>query len=75
MRSAFWRGVELLGAPESDPAQIQGQTIENYGKSISQHMEAAGRVPKNVTQLKLAIDNLLYKVITITLWLVSADSI
>lgn len=67
MLFAFRRGVELLGAPESGPAQIQGNPMENYGKSVSQHMEAAGGVPKNVTQLKPAIDNLLYKVITITL--------
>jgi hypothetical protein len=67
MRSAFWRGVELLGTPESDPPQIQGQTIENYSKFISQHMKGTGGVPKNVTQLKPVINNLMCKVIKITL--------
>jgi hypothetical protein len=60
MHSAFWRGIERLGMPESDSLQCQG---ENSGKSTSEHMEGISGVPKNVTQLKPVIDQLVRKVI------------
>jgi hypothetical protein len=63
MRSAFWRGIEHLRAPESDSVQCQGKTAENSGKSASEHMEGISGVPKNVTQLKPVIDKLMRKVI------------
>jgi hypothetical protein len=46
--------------PESDSLQCQG---ENSGKSTSEHMEGISGVPKNVTQLKPVIDQLVRKVI------------
>jgi dihydrodipicolinate synthase/N-acetylneuraminate lyase len=67
MRSAFRRGVELLNEPESDSVKIRGQTAEASSKSTSEHMEGISRVPKNVTQLKPAIDKLMSKVITIAI--------
>ena len=65
MHSAFWRGIEVLSAPESDSVQSQTQMVEDSGKSVSEHMEGAGKVPKNVTQLKPFIDQLIRKVIVI----------
>ena len=70
MRSAFWRGVDILSASGTDSAQSQGQTIESPGRSASEHMEAIGGVPKNVTKLKPVIDKLMCKVISIIIWLV-----
>jgi len=67
MRSAFWRGVDILSASETDPAQSQGQTVESPGRSASEHMEAISRVPKNVTKLKPVIDKLMRKVISIVI--------
>jgi hypothetical protein len=63
MRSAFWRGVELLREPESDSVEGQGQTVEDPGRSTSECIEGVSGVPKNVTQLKPVIDELLDKVI------------
>jgi hypothetical protein len=63
MQSAFWRGIERLRAPDSDSVQCQGETAENSGKSTSEHMEGIRGVPKNVTQLKPVIDQLMQKVI------------
>jgi hypothetical protein len=65
MRSAFWKGVELLSEPESDSVQSQGQNVE--GESTSKRMEGISRVPKNVTQLKPALNELMRKVIMITI--------
>jgi hypothetical protein len=69
MRSAVWRGVELLSASASTSgsSQGQGQTIENFGKSASKNVEAIGGVPKNVTQLQPIIDELMRKVIVIAI--------
>jgi hypothetical protein len=65
MQSAFWRGIERLGAPESDSVQSQGQTAvaDNSGKSTSEHLEGISGVPKNVAQLQPVIDQLMRKVI------------
>jgi hypothetical protein len=62
MRSAFWRGIEVLSVPESDSVESQTQMVEESGKSVSERMEGAGKVPKNVTQLKPVIDQLIRKV-------------
>ena len=67
MHSAFWRGIDILSASGTDSAQSQGQTVENPGRSASEHMEAIGGVPKNVTQLKPVIDKLMCKVILIVI--------
>jgi hypothetical protein len=67
MCSAFRRGVELLNKPESDTVQSQGQTVEGYSKSTSEHMEDIGRVPKNAAQLEPVIDKLMRKVIMIAI--------
>lgn len=64
MRSAFKRGVELLGEPEFDPVQGQGQTAENRSGSAPKNMEGICGVPKHAAQLKPeAIDELTRKVI------------
>ena len=67
MRSALRKGVELLSKPESDSVvvKIQGKTVGNPSKSASEHVEGVGWVPKNVTQLKPVIDELVRKVIMI----------
>ena len=67
MRSAFCRGVELLSASGSDCVQSQGTTVESSPKSVSEHMEGISGVPKNVTQLKPVIDQLMRKVMMITI--------
>ena len=67
MRSAFWRGIELLEAPESDSVQSQGETIDNTGKSRSECMEGISGVPKNAVQLKPVMDQLIHKVMVITI--------
>jgi len=69
MRSALWRGIELLNASGSDSVQSQRQTIENpaSGKSASEHMEAIVGVPKTVTRLKPVINELMRKVIMIAI--------
>jgi hypothetical protein len=67
MRSAFKRGIELLSEPESDSAQSQGKTMESASKYASECLEGVGGVPKNVTQLKPAIDKLMSKAIMITI--------
>ena len=74
MRSALRRGIELLSAPETDSVQSQGQTIQNSGKSASEHMKVIDGIPKNVTQLKPDIDKLMCKVILIVICLVSANT-
>jgi hypothetical protein len=63
MRSAFARGIELLSEPESSSAQSQEQTVESPSKSASEHMEGISGVPKNVTQLKPVINELMRKVV------------
>jgi len=63
MRSAFWKGVELLSGPESGPVQSQGKSIE----STSKHIEGIGKVPKNVTQLKPVLNKLMHKVTMIAI--------
>ena len=75
MHSAFKRGVELFSEPESDSVQRQGQAVEGPGRSSSssEHIEGINGVPKNVTQLKPIIDELMHKVIMITIWSVSAN--
>lgn len=67
MHSAFWRGIERLRAPESDSVQSRGETGEHSGKSTSEHIEGISGVPKNVAQLKPVIDQLMQKVIIITM--------
>ncbi len=67
MRSAIWRGVELLSNSEPDSVQSWGQTVESPSKSASEHMENIGGVPKNVTQLKPVISKLMHKVVTIAI--------
>ncbi len=69
MRSAFKRGVELLSKPESDSIQCQGQAAEGPSRSLSssEHIEGINGVPKNATQLKPIIDELMHKVIMITI--------
>ena len=62
MRSAFKRGVELLSESESDTVQSQGKTVEVPGKSAAEHTEGIGRAPKNLTQLKPVINELMRKV-------------
>ena len=65
MRGAFWKGVELLGEPKSGSAQSREQpfTAETPPESTSEHTEGICGVPKNVAQLKPAIDELIRKVI------------
>lgn len=75
MRSAFWRGVELLREPESDSVEGQGKTVENPGKSTSERMEGITGVPKNTARLKSVLDELMSKVVVIATWLVSANTI
>jgi hypothetical protein len=65
MHSAFWRGIEVLSAPESDSLQSQMQMVEDSSKSVSECMEGASKVLKNITQLKPVIDQLIWKVTTI----------
>lgn len=67
MHSAFWRGIERLGAPEPSSVQCQEKTAENSGKSTSEHMEGISGVPKNVAQLKPVIDQLMQKVFIIAM--------
>jgi hypothetical protein len=67
MCSAFWKGIEFLSASESGTAQSQEQTVENPGKSASEHMEGMSGVPKNVAQLKPIIDELMRKVIVVAI--------
>ena len=69
MRDAVWRGVELLNASASTSgsAQGQGKAIEDSGKPASENVEAISGVPKNVTQLQPIIDELMRKVIVITI--------
>jgi hypothetical protein len=74
MRSAFWRGVELLSEPESDSVQSRGRPVESPSKSASKHMQGINGVPKNATQLKPVIDKLVCKVIVITIRLVSVSA-
>jgi len=59
MCSTFRRGVELFSKTESDSVQSQGKPVESPSKSIPEHMEGIGEVPKNVTQLKLVMDKLM----------------
>jgi hypothetical protein len=70
MRSAFRRGVEILSEPESESVRRQGGIAENSSKSAS---ECTGWVPKNVTQLKPVIDELIRKVIMIAIRVVSPN--
>lgn len=65
MGSAFKRGVELLSERESDSVQHQRQAADGLGGSSSsfEHMEGISGVPKNATQLKPIINELLRKVI------------
>ena len=64
MRSAFWRGVELLSEPKSGSVQSREQpfTVENP-PYIPERAESIFGVPKSVTQLKPVIDKLIRKVI------------
>ena len=65
MRSAFWRGVELLheSKSSSDQSQEQLSAVETPSESTSEHTEGICGVPKNVAQLKPVIDKLICKVI------------
>ena len=74
MRSALQKGIELLSAPETDSGRSQVQTVQNSGKSASEHMKAIGWIPKNVVQLKPDINKLMCKVIPIVICLVSANT-
>ena len=69
MHSAFKRGVELLSEPESDSVQYQGQATEGPSRSSSssEHIEGINGVPKNATQLKPIINELMHKVIMIAI--------
>ena len=75
MRSAFWKGAELLSGPKSSSVQSREQpfTVENP-PSTSEHMESMLGVPKNVTQLKPVIDKLIRKVIMAAIWRVLATA-
>jgi hypothetical protein len=64
MHSAFWRGIGLLSEPESDPIQSRGKTVEKPGKSELEVKGISG-VPRNVTQLKPVINELMRRVIVI----------
>ena len=65
MRTAFWKGVELLGEPMSSSVQSREQpfTVETPPESTSEHTEDICGVPKNVAQLEPVIDKLICKVI------------
>ena len=65
MRSAFWRGVELLSEPKSTSVQSREQPfmVESPPEPTSEHTESICGVPKNVAQLKPVIDKLIHKAI------------
>jgi hypothetical protein len=67
MRFAFKRGIKLLTEPGSDSVQSQKNPVDGESSSIpaSGHTEGIVKVPKNVTQLKPAINKLMCKVIMI----------
>lgn len=67
MHSAFCRGVELLSAKEPGSVQSQGKAVENHPKSASEHVEGISGVPKNAAQLEPVLDELMRKVITISI--------
>lgn len=60
MHAAFRRGIELLSEPESN--SVQGQSSGILREYSSEDVEGIG-VPKNVTQLKPVISELMRKVI------------
>jgi hypothetical protein len=60
MRSAFWRGVSLLGDSNSDGRQCRGSTEASLG--TSKDTEGFSEVPKNVSLLEPVIDKLIDKV-------------
>ena len=67
--SALRRGVQILSQAESGSLQSQDQ--HHQGESVCDNMKGISRVLKNAAQLKPAIDNLMRKVIEITIWQVS----
>ena len=67
MRSTFRRGIELLSEQESDTSQSQEQTAKNV-ESASENIEGVcGGVPRNVTQLKPVINELMRKMVMIAI--------
>ena len=73
MRSAFCRGIELLSEQESGSVQSQEKVVENPPKSTSEYMEGISGVPKNVTQLKPILGELMHKVIVAAIWPISTN--
>lgn len=67
MYSDFCRGVEILSAQESGSVQSPGKAVESPPRSVSEHMKGISGVPKNVTQLKPFLDELMCKVIVIAI--------
>jgi len=68
MHSGFCRGIELLSTQESGSVQSQEKVVESPPKSASEHMGDISGVPKNVTQLKPILGQLMHKVIMIAIW-------
>ena len=60
MRSAFWRGVELLNKSCPDVGQREGELAVILG--LSSHIEGFSEIPKDVTALIPAIGLLMEKV-------------
>ena len=60
MRSAFWRGVELLNESCPDVGQRKGELAVILG--LSSHIEGFSEIPKDVTALIPAIGLLMEKV-------------
>ena len=69
IHSALGRGVQLLS--EGELGSLQNQRQHSQGKSEPENLKGIGGVPKNAAQLKPAIDNLIRKVIEITIRQVS----
>jgi len=67
MHPAFCRGIELLSTQESGSIQIQGKAVEAPPKFALEHMEGISGVPKNITQLRPILDELMRKVIVIAI--------
>ena len=73
MCSAFKTGIELLSEPEPGSIQTQGKPVDSSSISASEHTEGIVGVPKNVAQLKPIINELLRKVMAISIRPVSAN--
>ena len=67
MHFAFWKGLELLNSQETDAIQSQVQRVESPSKSTSKHIEGMKVIPKNVALLEPVMDNLMCKVIVISI--------